>query len=144
LLQSLPSSGWFFGVQIKITHPRPLETLTEPESLGKGRSFAVRGTLKRLPKDHEIWLLTQNEATGQLWPQAFFAVKYDHQQKTWVGKITAEGWKSVKIVAVVAPPSSQDFFRYFQHVGGLREKYEPLKRVPPECRNLASVQAFMP
>lgn len=46
---------------------------------------------------------------------------------------------------MVAPPTSQEFFRYYQAVGKLREyKFEPLKRVPVECRNRASVQAFIP
>jgi hypothetical protein len=135
----------FHGQRIKITHPRPNETLTDPEPLGQARAFPIRGTLKKLPAHHEIWLLTQDEASERLWPQGFYNVKYDHQQQTWVGKINGSGRKNVKIIAVVAPPTSQDFFRYYQHLGGLRgNQFEPLSRVPAECRNQTSVQAQIP
>jgi len=101
--------------------------------------------LKHLPANHEIWLLTQDERTGFVWPQGFFPVQFDPQRRTWMGKINGSGKKQVKIVAVVAPPTSQDFFRYFQDVGNKRNYvYDPLKRVPAECRNRAYVQAFLP
>jgi hypothetical protein len=135
----------WFGQQIKITHPQPTETLTNPEPLGQSRSWPVKGELKRLPKAHEIWLLHQDEKTGVIFPQGFSIVKYDHRNGTWVGKISAGPPGSIRIVVVVAPPTSQDFFRYYQQVGQSRGHiFEPLKRIPPECRNHASVQAFVP
>jgi len=105
------------GRQIEITHPRPGETLTDPEPLGGGQAFPVRGTLRRLPQGNEIWLLTEDESTGLFWPQGFFNAHYDPQSKTWLGKIFGGGRKNIRIVAVVAPPTSQDFFRYYQTVG---------------------------
>jgi hypothetical protein len=49
------------------------------------------------------------------------------------------------MIAVVAPPSTQDYFRYFQRLGELRcYQFEPLPRVPPECINSCSVQAEIP
>jgi hypothetical protein len=133
------------GRQIKITHPRPGETLTDPEPLGGGQAFPFRGTLGRLPKGKEIWLLTEDESTGLFWPQGFFNVQYDHQRKSWLGKISSGGRKNIRIVAVVAPPTSQDFFRYYQLVGQKRGyQFEPLRRVPAECQNHASVQAYQP
>ncbi len=133
------------GRQIQITHPRPLETLTESEPLGKGVCFQVRGTLKHLPTNHEIWLLTEDEGTGRVWPQGFFSVEFDPHQRIWMGKINGSGKKHVKITAVVAPPTAQDFFRYYQKVGRLRsDNFEPLDRVPVECKNRASVQARIP
>lgn len=135
----------WFGEQIKITHPRSQETLTEAELVTGGVYFPIRGTLRRLPKGHEIWLLTQNDSTGSSWPQGFFPVQFDPERGTWMGKINGSGSKHIRIVAVVAPPTSQDFFRYFQHVGQLREyKFEPLKRVPPECKHHDSVQVRVP
>jgi len=135
----------YFGQQIEITHPRPNEALTDREPLGSVYAYPVRGTLKRLPKSHEIWLLRQDETTEQVWPQGFFNVKYDHEQKTWFGKICYGGKKNIRIVAVVAPPTSQDFFRYYQQVGESRQYiFEPLKRIPAECRNQTSVQARFP
>jgi hypothetical protein len=52
---------------------------------------------------------------------------------------------SVSVPLCVAPPTSQDYFRYFQKLGGMREcGYEPLRRVPPECVNFDAVQARVP
>ena len=129
------------GRQIQITHPRPMETMTDPEPLGGGQCFPVRGTLKRLPAGHEIWLLVEDEVTGRIWPQGFFRVEFDPHQKTWTGKINGLGKTQVKINAVVAPPTSQEFFRYFQKLGRKNQVFEPLDRIPPECRNRTFVQA---
>jgi hypothetical protein len=127
---------------ISIVHPRPNEVLTEPEPLGSGLCFPIRGRLKYLPKGHEIWILSQDEVSGLVWPQGFFAVQYDPSEGTWLGKISGSGKQNVKIVAVVAPPTSQDYFRYFQEMGNKNNyQYRPLKRIPPECRNQAHVQA---
>jgi predicted lysophospholipase L1 biosynthesis ABC-type transport system permease subunit len=133
------------GHAITITSPGPQETLSGVEISGVNKYFPIRGALKVLPKDHEIWLLVQDESTGLVWPQGFFPVQFNHQLGTWMGKINESGRKQVRIYAAVAPPTSQEFFRYYQAVGKLREyKFEPLKRVPVECRNRASVQAFIP
>jgi hypothetical protein len=134
-----------FQGNIEITSPRTGEILSGQEPLASGFSYQVRGKLRRLPKGHEIWLMTQDESTGLLWPQGFFPVHFDSRERTWMGKINGSGKKQVKIVAVVAPPTSQDLFRYFQLLGRMREyKFEPLKRIPPECSNVASVQALLP
>ena len=70
---------------------------------------------------------------------------FDYYRGTWMGKINGSGRKQVRIVAVVAPPTSQDFFRYFQEIGRLHGyQFEPVRRIPPECKNVASVQAFIP
>jgi|ERR1051326_2627859 hypothetical protein len=133
------------GRHIQITNPRPGETLTAGEPLGQGLCFPIRGNLKHLPAGQEIWLLTEDESTGLLWPQGFFGVQYDAHQGTWLGKINGSGKKHVKIHAVVAPSTSQDLFRYFQKVGRLRNyQFEPLARIPPECRNRTYVQAALP
>lgn len=132
--------------QIQITYPRPQELLSGGEQLsGSNVAYPVRGTLKKLPENHHIWVLTQDDSTGFIWPQGFFPVQHDPYQGTWLGKINGSGKKQVRIVAVVAPPTSHDFFNYFQALGRLRNfQFEPLPRVPPECRNRASVQAVVP
>ena len=33
----------WFGQQIKITHPQPTETLTNPEPLGQSRAWPIKG-----------------------------------------------------------------------------------------------------
>lgn len=101
--------------------------------------------LKRLPKGHEIWVLTQTDRTGHLWPPGFSPVQYDPNQGKWEGRINGSGGPEIRIVAVVAPPTSQDFFRYFQKLGELRGYvFEPLVQRPPECANFDSVQAKIP
>ena len=69
-------------------------------------------------------------------------VQYDPNTKGWEGSINWNSGANLRIIAVVAPPTSQDYFRYFQKLGRMREwKYEPLPRVPTECVNFHAVQA---
>jgi hypothetical protein len=134
-----------FSSKIKITSPRPQETLSDAQPLGSNYKFPVRGALKRLPKGHEIWILVQDDATGFVRPQGFSQVQFDPHLGTWTGWINGSGKADIRIVAVVAPPTSQDYFRYFQKLGVLRDyEFEPLMRVPFECINLDSVQARIP
>jgi hypothetical protein len=131
-----------FGREIKITSPRPLETLLKADMPDV---YWVRGTLKHLQENEEIWLITQDQTSGRFWPQGFFPVQFDRHQKIWTGKVHVALKSHVRIIAVVAPPTSQDFFRYYQKVGSLRGgEFEPLVQVPLECRNQDSVQAFPP
>jgi hypothetical protein len=131
--------------KIKIISPRSQELLGGREPLGSGFSYEIRGTLKKLPKGHEIWIVTRDDSTGYVWPQGFSTVQYDPVQGTWTGRVNGSGKAEVRIIAVVAPPTSQDFFRYFQELGRLREyQFKPLPRVPPECVNMDSVQAKIP
>ena len=55
--------------------------------------------------------------------------------------------KGTIIVAVVAPPTSQDYFTYFQELMSERIKelpLRPLTRIPAEIKNFAQVQALAP
>jgi hypothetical protein len=145
-------SGGFGGIarrifrrQIQITLPRPGEVLTDPNPLGSGSvSYIVCGRLKSLPKGHKIWLLTADERTEHFWPQTFYPVQFNEQTGEWHGRVNGSGRSPLQIVAVVAPPTSQDLFRYFQKRGDETKNFVPLTRVPPECRNVHSVQARLP
>jgi hypothetical protein len=95
------------GHAITITSPRHRETFTGGEPLSTTFAFPIRDVLKRLPKDHEIWLLVQDEATGFVWPQGFFPVRFDPQLGAWMGKINGSGRKQIRIFTVVAPPTSR-------------------------------------
>jgi hypothetical protein len=53
------------------------------------------------------------------------------------------GGPNVTIIAAVAPRTSQEFFQYYEKVGP-KTSYEPLERVPAECRNIHEVQAKKP
>jgi len=118
--------------------------LTEPAPLGGGLSYVVRGQLKSLRKEDAIWLLTQDERSGEVWPQGFYPVLFSEKTGEWHGRINASGRSPLRILAVVAPPTSQMLFRYFQQRGDETGNYVPLKGVPPECRNTHSVQARLP
>lgn len=131
--------------QIEITLPRHGEVLTDQNPLGPGAvSYIVRGKLRSLPKGHKIWLLTADERTEQFWPQTFYPVQFNEKTGEWHGRINGSGRSPLQIFAVVAPPTSQDFFRYFQKRGDETKNFVPLTRIPPECRNVHSVQARLP
>jgi len=126
--------------RIQIMSPRPLEVLQDPKPLDPERvSYAVRGKLKRLPRDHEIWLLTEDHRSGRVWPQGFEPVQFDREKGEWIGRVHSRD-PQPKIIAVVAPPTSVDFFKYYQRMGS-KTNYEGLDRVPPECKIRDSVQA---
>ena len=99
----------WFGQQIKITQPADNETLTDPRPLGSAHSFIVRGTLKHRPEGHRVWLLVKRELTGKYWPQSFFMAE-QRDDDTWTGRVSAVGQGRITIVAVLAPPTSQDLF----------------------------------
>jgi hypothetical protein len=130
--------------RIEITSPEPRTPLQGKRSDGTTFSYEVTGKLKRLPDKHEVWLLTQDELSGKVWPQGFSRVQFNPERGTWTGRIGGTPGQSVKIVAVVAPPTSVDFFRYYQEICNRGAEYEPLRDVPFECTNRASVQAVLP
>lgn len=131
------------GGQIRITDPRPQEALQDKKTLGPTFSYRVEGTLKSLRRGHAIWLLTEDERSGKFWPQGFFPVLFNPQSRDWFGRVTWEDAGPVKVHAIVAPPTTQDFFRYFQKIGTSTGSYQPLDRIPVECTNHAYVQALL-
>lgn len=69
IVEALAVAVWrpFYGRRIVITHPRNDEMLADAETLNQECiAFSIWGMLKRFPKDHEIWLLTQDETTGRV------------------------------------------------------------------------------
>ena len=132
------------GRRIRITEPRPLETLKDPMPVGNDRIFyTVRGKLKHLPRNHRIWLLVQDDKSVRVWPQGHELVQFNRETGEWAGKVSGFQSRPITIVAVVAPPTSHDFFTYY-HAMGLKTGYTPLTRVPLECTNSDLVQARVP
>jgi hypothetical protein len=132
------------GNTIHITSPRPQETLTNPKSLYNGGilAYEVHGRLKRRPPEHTIWLLTQYEGDYRVWPHGFDPVKYNKDTGEWHGWINGKKRLRAKIIAVVAPPSSHDFFSYYQAHGN-KTNWTGLPRLPPECKNKAEVDVSL-
>jgi hypothetical protein len=78
-------------------------------------------------------------------PQGFFPVRYDADAGKWFGKVVGGPANSFKrIIAAVAPPTSHEFFQYFQKVGDATGKWEPFERVPLECTKRTYVVAQLP
>jgi hypothetical protein len=131
---------------IRIDSPRPGETLNERDArrIQGLRCFEITGRLGFVPEGHAIWVLVQAVGGEQIWPQGFESVKFDDRSHQWSGHFYAPDHDSqVQIVAVVAPPTSREFFTYYQHqVGATRAA--PLSRIPYECKNYASVVAQVP
>jgi hypothetical protein len=64
--------------RIQITSPRPQERLEDRQENARGGvSYRVRGTLKKLPTAHQIWLLTEDEMDGKFWPQTGDPVQFN-------------------------------------------------------------------
>jgi hypothetical protein len=130
--------------RIKITLPLPGEPLIDKQPLGPSAfSYEVRGKLKSLPQGCEIWLLTADDRAERYWPQGFRRVQYKEQTGDWQGRVHA-GNSPLRVIALVAPPTSQQLFRYFQKRGDETGYHSPLDRIPEECQNIASVQTRVP
>jgi hypothetical protein len=140
------SVAWYryvFGQRIKILDPQMNGFLAPFEKRNGVGAHAVHGTLKHLPKDHRVWLLVMNEGASKIWPQSFAPVEYSKEQGTWQGWITAFGWTNITIVAVVAPPTTQEYFNYFQRAGP-KTSFEPILAIQYECKYRDRVQAKVP
>jgi hypothetical protein len=138
--------AWYkyvFGQRIRILEPQMNGFLPTAENRHGVTAHSVHGTLKHLPKDHRIWLLVVNEGASKIWPQSFAPAEYSKEQGTWKGWINALGWTNITIVAVVAPPTTQEYFNYFQRVGP-KTSFEPILKIPPECKHRDTVQAKIP
>jgi hypothetical protein len=135
--------------QIRITSPLAGGLLggKEREPCHEGFTYVVRGTLKHLPTNHCIWLLNVYALSDEVWPQ-IFGVKYFPQQGEWEGRIYLPKYQeSVIIVAVVAPPTSQELFSFYAQ--SLSERKDnlpirPLTRIPAEITNFARIHARAP
>lgn len=133
------------GQKIEITSPRPSEALRYPENFGSNLIVCeVRGKLKKLPNGHRVWLLIQDPIYDKAWPQGFQPVIYDPKSCEWSGKVMGSPGTKTRVVAVVAPPTSCEFFQYYEQVGAQHNNYAPLQRIPSECYNQASVQTQFP
>jgi hypothetical protein len=71
-------------------------------------------------------------------------MQWDRQTGDWSGRVSGNPGERVKIVAVVAPPTSIDFFRYYQNICNSGREYDPLTRLPLECTNKDWVQTLFP
>jgi hypothetical protein len=131
------------GQKIEIETPRPDEALRDKQPLGEIFSYSVEGKLKHLPRGHKVWLLVEHELSKEIWPQGFYTVIHNEESKKWAGRVaTHKGATRIKIIATVAPPTSDQFFRYFQTTGNTNQnKFVPLSQIPVECKNIDEVQA---
>ena len=127
---------------VQITLPRPGEIMSDKQPFGMSSSYVVRGRLTSLPESHQIWLLTSDGRPDRFWPQGFYPVQFDPRTGDWHGRVHGKT-SPLQVFAVVAPPTSQDLFHYYQRRGEETGTFTPLPRVPPECKNLDSVQAIV-
>lgn len=131
------------GAQIAITSPVIGGTLEGEHQLDQETFYEVRGTLRRLPKDHRIWLITQNVNRHEFYPQGKRPVIYNPTTREWVGIVSRNRHNPV-VHAVVAPPSASDFFMFY-HTVGLKTKFAyTLHHIPDICVNKISIQTQYP
>jgi hypothetical protein len=136
---------WLTGSHIEITEPQPQAILKDPKPLPNGgQSYRAKGRIKRLPKGHKIWLLIEHDGVpDKIWPQSFSSVQYNPANGEWEGRVNPSN-KDCTVHAVVAPPTSNDFFEYYRKANEDRERWVPLIRIPAECTNRTAVQAYKP
>jgi hypothetical protein len=137
----------FRGQRIAITDPVNHGLLGVAEQRAGVVAHSLHGTIKHLRKDHKIWLVVVNESGDQFWPQGFAPVETNEANGTWRGYIHAFDWQykwqNITITAVIAPPTTQDYFNYFQRVGK-KTDYAALSAIPAECKWRGTIQAKLP
>ncbi len=117
---------------------RPQITITSPRSVLEGgepregaRSYPVLGTLTHLPSDHKIWVLNESDI-GEVYPQD--KVVWRSERSEWEGSTFVWNTQnSTKMVAVVAPPTSDELFQFYRDVVKETKKAVPIPRLPDEC-----------
>jgi hypothetical protein len=137
----------WFGQRIAIINPTEHRSLSAAEPRAGIMAHVVHGTVKHLPKGHRIWLVFVHEAGGQFWPQSFAPVETNDAKGTWKGYIHVFDWQykweNITIMALIAPPTTQQYFNYFQRVGK-KTGFEPLSAIPAECKWRHTIQAKVP
>ena len=130
--------------RIQITVSGPGEILSDPRPFGSGMSYMVRGRLRFLPDGHKIWLLSADAQNKRFWPQGWYNVDFNDKAGEWHGRVRGSDVSPMRIVAVVAPPTSHAFFSFYQNHGRKTQDYMPLDDIPAECSNKHSVEARLP
>ena len=134
----LVGGRWVTGNRIEITSPREREVaLSERREESGPHAYRVRGRLKRKPAMADVWLLVEDESTGCVWPQV--RAEYDKVTREWSGLVWDLRKPSAKIVAVVAPRTSDDFFSYYSKHARTTD-WASISRLPSEITNSAFVR----
>jgi hypothetical protein len=123
------------SIAIPVTGP----VLIDKKPLGNSHTYAIRGKLKQLPPGCHIWLVTAGIESEQYWPQTSYDVQHNDRTGNWNGRVHTGGGP-VRIIALVAPPTTQQFFLYYKQVGDATKNYTPLRRIPAECLNVCEIQ----
>jgi len=145
----LNAAGNFILKRIKkvpslvIEHPRNGQRIDLPKRREDdgGFKYRVDGRLSRIDPNQELWLLNQNVTTGKVWPQSCDNVTLYKESDNWTAHVYLYPGKT-RILAVLAPPTAQQLFRYYFYAHDKYskkcEKFEPvwlpLRDVPKECR----------
>ena len=126
---------------IEIEHPRNGQRIDLPKRREDdgGFKYQVSGRLSRIDPNQELWMLNQNVTTGEVWPQS--PVTPNKESGKWSAHVYLYLGKT-RILAVIAPPTAQQLFRYYFYTHGkyskkcekLKPVWLPLRYVPKECR----------
>jgi hypothetical protein len=132
---------------IEITNPYRGAPLKNGDRTKDGdHLYPVRGRARNIPKEHEIWLLTQVRNSGDLYPQGDRPVVFEDGDGGWVGWVyarKADEGDHLQIWAVVAPPTSIMLFQYYECYGK-DTGFAPIVKMPPECIVRESVWTIIP
>lgn len=131
---------------ITIDLPKAGEMLQNPQVFYGRTYYPVTLRLGFIPPDHEIWLLTSRVGENKVWPQGAdkSRVQKGGVPGTYTGFFHAVSGGPLTVTAVVAPPTSQMLFNYYERYGGATG-WAQLDNIPPECmKTKASVTAMVP
>jgi hypothetical protein len=148
-LAILQVAGQLKDIVQRVGPRRPQITITSPRTVLEGgkpddaaRRYPVLGTLTHLPDDHTIWVLNEGDR-GKVWPQS--KVVWHSERSEWEGSTFVwNSQPSIKIVAVVAPPTSNQLFEFYQVVHEATKEWVAIPRLPGECTVVDRVHPHKP
>ena len=123
------------SLSLKIEYPCDGQRIDLPKTRNDdgGFEYQVSGRLSRIDHSQELWLLTQNVVIGEVWPQSRDRVSLDNESGKWTAHAYLyPGTKKIRIIAVLAPSTAQQLFRYYFQVGE-QFGWVSLSHVPEEC-----------
>ncbi len=122
------------AVQISIISPLNDGVLENGKDTAQAaHRYLARAKVSNLPHGHKVWFVHEKPRTGEIWPQEPAISKTPDEWEAWT--FVWDHHNEVTIVAVVAPPTSNDYFEYYHTVRkplGAQGPI-PLPRIPPEC-----------
>jgi hypothetical protein len=125
------------GHRITIDQPLAGDVLHPERPFQDGALYRVSGGLHHLDPQHKVRLAVENAATGEFWPQGHEDIELDALGR-WSGLVyIASEQQAARLYALIAPPTTVEFWDYYRRAGSRSGVWAPLMSLPCEVTEAA-------